>query len=199
LSGLALAVAAWRLGPLPLTLLPGAAVFLIGYSWTKRFTWLSHFVLGFTDALAPMGAWAAVRGSVFTAGDLPAWMLLGAVTVWIGGFDLIYACQDVAFDRAEGLRSIPARFGVGAALRLSTVCHVVTLALLLWAGALVGLGWPYWLGLLVVSGLLAYEHSLVHPDDLSRVNVAFFNVNGIISVTLLASVLAALYLSAGVS
>ncbi|MGD8967256.1 MAG: UbiA-like polyprenyltransferase [Anaerolineae bacterium] len=192
LSALILTAAAWRLGPLPLALLPGAALFLVGYSWTKRFTWLSHFMLGFTDGLAPMGAWAAVRGSLFTAGDLPAWLLLGAVTMWIGGFDLIYACQDVAFDRREGLHSIPARFGVAAGLRASIVCHVATTALLLWLGWWVGLGWPYWLGMLVVTGLLAYEHSLVRPDDLSRVNVAFFNINGYISVTLLASVLAAL-------
>jgi 4-hydroxybenzoate polyprenyltransferase len=192
LSALILTAAAWQLGPLPFALLPGAAVFLVGYSWTKRFTWLSHFVLGFTDGLAPMGAWAAVRGSLFTVGDLPAWLLLGAVTTWIGGFDLIYACQDVAFDRREGLHSIPARFGVAAGLRVSIACHVVTTALLLWLGTRVGLSWPYWLGMLVVTGLLAYEHSLVHPDDLSRVNVAFFNVNGYISVTLLVSVLAAL-------
>jgi 4-hydroxybenzoate polyprenyltransferase len=192
LSAVMLAVAAWRLGPLPLRLLPGAALFLVGYSWTKRFTWLSHFILGFTDGLAPMGAWAAVRGSLFTGGDLPAWFLLGAVTTWIAGFDLIYACQDVAFDSEEKLYSIPARFGVAAGLRLSILCHVVTTALLVWLGAWVGLGWPYWLGMLVASGLLVYEHSVVRPDDLSRVNVAFFNVNGYISVTLLASVLAAL-------
>jgi 4-hydroxybenzoate polyprenyltransferase len=191
-SSAILTMAAWQLGPLPLRLLPGAVLFLVGYSWTKRFTWLSHSVLGFTDGLAPMGAWAAVRGSLFTASDLPAWLLLGAVTMWIGGFDLIYACQDVNFDEREGLHSIPARFGIAAGLRLSTVCHGVTMALLSWLGAWVGLGWPYWLGMLVVTGLLAYEHSLVRPDDLSRVNVAFFNVNGYISVTLLVSVLAAL-------
>jgi len=196
LSALLLTVAAWRLGPLPLALLPGAAVFLVGYSWTKRFTWLSHFVLGFTDGLAPMGAWAAVRGSVLTAGDLPAWILLGAVIVWIGGFDLIYACQDVAFDRAEGLLSVPARFGVAVALRLSIACHAVTMAYLVGLGVLVGLAWPYWLGMLVVAGLLAHEHSLVRPDDLSRVDMAFFNVNGMISVTLLVSVLTALCLPA---
>jgi 4-hydroxybenzoate polyprenyltransferase len=193
LSALILTLAAWQLGPLPLRLLPGAILFLVGYSWTKRFTWLSHFILGFTDGLAPMGAWAAVRGSLFTAGDLPAWLLLGAVTTWIGGFDLIYACQDVRFDEREGLHSIPARFGVAAGLKLSVVSHGVTMALLSWLGAWVGLGWPYWVGMLVVAGLLGYEHSLVRPDDLSRVNVAFFNVNGYISVTLLVSVLAALW------
>lgn len=192
LSAVILTVAAWQLGPLPLALLPGAALFLVGYSWTKRFTWLSHFILGFTDGLAPMGAWAAVRGSLFTAEDLPVWLLLGAVTTWIGGFDLIYACQDVAFDQSEGLYSIPGRFGVAVALKLSGACHAVTTGLLLWLGAWVGLGWPYWLGMVAVAGLLAYEHSLVRSDDLSRVNVAFFNVNGYISVTLLVSVLVAL-------
>jgi 4-hydroxybenzoate polyprenyltransferase len=191
-SALVLTVAAWRLGPLPLTLLPGAALFLIGYSYTKRFTWLSHFILGFTDGLAPMGAWAAVRGSLFAPSDLPAWLLLGSVTTWIGGFDMIYACQDVGFDREAGLHSIPARFGVAAALRVSTVCHVVTVSLLIWLGAGMGLAWPYWLGIVVVAGLLTYEHLLVRPDDLSRIDVAFFNVNGYVAVTLFASVLAAL-------
>jgi 4-hydroxybenzoate polyprenyltransferase len=195
LSVLVLTAAAWRLGPLPLTLLPGAALFLIGYSFTKRITWLSHFILGFTDGLAPMGAWAAVRRSLLTPGDLPAWLLLGAVTTWIGGFDLIYACQDVDFDREIGLHSIPARFGVAAALRLSTLCHVVTILLLLWLGAQTGLGWPYWMGMLGVTGLLTYEHLLVRPGDLSGINVAFFNINGYVSVTLFASVLAALYLA----
>jgi 4-hydroxybenzoate polyprenyltransferase len=194
-SGLVLAVAAWRLGPLPLVLLPGAALFLVGYSFTKRFTWLSHFILGFTDGLAPMGAWAAVRGSLFSAGDLPAWILLGAVTTWIGGFDLIYACQDVDFDRRTGLHSIPARFGIAAALRLSSVAHLITVALLSWLGAYVGLTWPYWVGVLVAAGLLVYEHLLVRPDDLSRIDLAFFNINGYISVTLFVSVLAALWLS----
>lgn len=195
LSAVILTVAAWRLGPLPLALLPGAALFLIGYSFTKRITWMSHFILGFTDGLAPMGAWAAVRGSLFTPDDLPAWLLLGTVTTWIGGFDLIYACQDVNFDRKAGLHSIPAQYGVAAALRLSALCHVVTMALLVGVGTLVGLGWPYWLGILVAACLLAYEHALVRPDDLSRINVAFFNINGYISVILLVSVLAALYLS----
>jgi len=195
LSALILTAAAWRLGPLPLLLLPGAALFLIGYSFTKRITWLSHVILGFTDGMAPMGAWAAVRGSLFTASDLPAWLLLGTVTTWIGGFDLIYACQDVDFDREARLHSIPARFGVPAALRASAWSHVLTVVLLSWLGVWMELGWPYWLGILVVTGLLTYEHVLVRPGDLSRINVAFFNVNGYISITLFFSVLASLYLS----
>jgi len=193
-SLLVLTLAAWQLHPLTLALLPGALLFLAGYAYTKRFTWLSHFVLGFTDGLAPMGAWAAIRGSLFTAQDLPAWLLLAAVTVWIGGFDLIYACQDTEFDRAERLHSIPARFGNAAALRLAKVCHALTVALLAAVGAWMGLGALYWLALIVAAGLLIYEHSLVKPDDLSNVNLAFFNVNGYISVTLFTGALAGLYI-----
>jgi 4-hydroxybenzoate polyprenyltransferase len=190
-----LAFAAWQLGPLTFRLLPGAFLFLFGYSFTKRFTWLSHFFLGFTDGLAPMGAWAAVRGSLFTWQDLPAWILLGVVTLWIGGFDMIYACQDIDHDRQEGLQSVPARFGVPAALRTSAVCHAMTTLLLALLGFLTGLGWPYWLGLAAVAALLAYEHALVRPDDLSRIDVAFFNINSYISITLFASILISLYLA----
>ncbi len=195
IAGLVLGLAAWQLGPLPLTLLPGALLFLVGYAFTKRFTWLSHFILGFTDGLAPMGAWVAVRGSLFTADDAPAWLLLGVVTLWIGGFDLIYACQDVEADRAAELHAIPAQFGIPVALALSSLCHVVTITLLITLGQMLALGWPYWLALAVVAGLLIYEHSLVRPKDLSRVNVAFFNINSYISVTLFAGVLGALFLT----
>lgn len=191
-SGIVLSIAAWQLGPLPLLLLPGALLFLIGYAFAKRFTWLSHFILGFTDGLAPMGAWVAVRGSLFTADDIPAWLLLGTVTLWIGGFDIIYACQDVEADRAAGLHAIPARFGVPVALALSSLCHVVTITLLIVLGQTLVLGWPYWFALAVIAGLLIYEHSLVRPDDLSRINVAFFNINSTISVTLFSGVLGAL-------
>ena len=191
-AGLVLGIAAWQLGPLTLALLPGALLFLVGYAFTKRFTWLSHFILGFTDGLAPMGAWVAVRGSLFTADDLPAWLLLGSVTLWIGGFDIIYACQDVDFDRAEGLHAIPARFGVATALALSSLCHVMMMSLLVALGTALDFGWPYWLGLAVVAGLLVYEHTLIRPDDLSRIDVAFFNINSYISVMLFASVLGAI-------
>lgn len=194
LSAGVLVFAAARLGPLPLLLLPGALVFLLGYSYTKRFTWLSHFILGFTDGLAPMGAWVAVRGSLFAPADWPAWLLLAAVTLWIGGFDLIYACQDVEFDRTAGLHAIPARFGIAAALRLARLCHAAVVGLLALLGAGVGLAWPYWLAWAVIVGLLIYEHRLVRPDDLSRLNVAFFNVNGYISLTFFAGVLGALWM-----
>jgi 4-hydroxybenzoate polyprenyltransferase len=183
-----LAIAAWQLNELTLKLLPGAIILLMGYSYTKRFTWLSHWVLGATDGLAPAGAWVAVRAAV----DPPAWLLWLAVTFWIAGFDLIYACQDTEFDRGEGLRSVPACFGNAVALRLAQANHLLTVILLATAGDLMGLGWVYWLGLLAVAGLLIYEHSLVSPTNLTRVNLAFFNVNGYIAVTILAATLVAL-------
>jgi 4-hydroxybenzoate polyprenyltransferase len=188
-----LAFAAAMLNPLTLQLLPGAIVFLLGYAYAKRFTILSHFILGFTDGLAPIGAWAAVRASVFTAVDLPAWLLLFAVTFWIGGFDLIYACQDTEFDRAEKLHSMPARFGNAVALRLAQVSHVITIGLLGAVGVVMQLGGVYWIGLAIVTALLIYEHSLVKPNDLSKVNLAFFNVNGYISITIFVATLVALY------
>jgi 4-hydroxybenzoate polyprenyltransferase len=184
-----LTIAAWQLNDLTLKLLPGAIILLVGYSYTKRFTWLSHWVLGATDGLAPAGAWVAVRAAV----DPPAWLLWLAVTFWIAGFDLIYACQDTEFDRSEGLRSVPARFGNAVALRLAQVNHVLTVVLLAAVGGVMGLGWVYWLGLAVVAGLLVYEHSLVSPTDLSRVNLAFFNINGYIAVTIFAATLVSLY------
>jgi 4-hydroxybenzoate polyprenyltransferase len=196
-TGLSLAVlilAAWQLGPLPLKLLPGAVLFLIGYSFTKRFTVLSHFILGFTDGLAPVGAWVAVRGSLFTIEDAPAWVLLAIVTLWIGGFDLLYACQDTEFDREYNLHAIPARYGPAFALRLSVICHVLMMALLVLFGALMGWGWPYWLAMVIITGLLVWEHRLVHPDDLSHIDLAFFNINSYISLTLFAGVLGGIFL-----
>ncbi len=184
-----LALAAWQLNTLTLMLLPGAILLLVGYSYTKRFTWLSHWVLGATDGLAPAGAWVAVRAAV----DLPAWLLWLAVTFWIAGFDLIYACQDTDFDREEELYSVPARFGNAVALWLARVNHILTVLMLVAVGGVMGLGWIYWLGLSVVVGLLIYEHSLVSPTDLSRVNLAFFTLNGYIAVTIFVATLLALY------
>lgn len=181
-----LLVAAALLGPLALALAPVAVLFLVGYSFTKRFTVLAHWVLGFTDALAVGGGWIAVRGSFFTADDLPAWLLIGAVTFWIAGFDLIYACQDVEHDRREGLHAWPARYGVASALRLSRLNHAVFLGLLILAGLVLSLAWPYYAAALITALLLVYEHRLVSPDDLSRVNVAFFHMNSYIALTLLA-------------
>jgi 4-hydroxybenzoate polyprenyltransferase len=169
--------------------LPGAVIFLAGYSYTKRFTWLSHWVLGFTDGMAVAGAWAAVTSSL---GHPVPWLLWLAVTTWIAGFDLIYACQDTAFDRAEGLYSTPARFGNAVALRWARINHILTVFALAAAGWVLSLGWPFWIGLGVAAGLLWYENSLVKPDDLSRVNLAFFNVNGYISVLVLVAAWAGL-------
>ncbi len=193
IAGAALLFCAWQLGPLTLLLSPGAVLFLVGYSFTKRFTTLSHFILGFTDGLAPMGAWVAVRGSLFSPADLPAWLLLGIVTLWIGGFDLIYACQDIDFDREFRLHSIPARYGVKTALGLSMASHQVMLGLLAWLGVIMQLSWPFWVAFVVVGALLIWEHRLVHPDDLSNINLAFFNINSYISLTLFVGVLVALY------
>jgi 4-hydroxybenzoate polyprenyltransferase len=191
-SLIVLACAAWQLGPLTLKLLPGAIVFLLGYAYAKRFTWLSHFILGFTDGLAPMGAWAAVRGSLFAPGDLPAWLLLFTVTFWIGGFDVIYACQDTEFDRKENLHSIPAKWGNATALRVAQICHAITVGLLGAIGLVMNLGLVYGIGVIIVAALLLYEHSLVKPTDLSKVNIAFFNVNGYISITIFVATLLAL-------
>jgi 4-hydroxybenzoate polyprenyltransferase len=180
--------AAWMLNPLCLALAPLALLFLVGYSYTKRFTWTSHWILGFTDGIAVGGGWVAVTGAF----EAPALVLWFAVTVWIAGFDLIYACQDVDVDRAHGLHSVPARFGIATALRLARVNHALTAAALALAGWMTGLGAAYWMGWLAIAGLLAYEHSLVSADDLCRVNVAFFNVNGYIAVLALAAVAAGL-------
>jgi 4-hydroxybenzoate polyprenyltransferase len=176
---LVLLVAAWQLNSFVLALLPGALVLLVGYSYTKRFTWASHWVLGITDGMATAGAWAAVTASL--AHPAP-WLLWLTVTLWMAGFDIIYACQDVDFDRAEGLHSVPARFGIATALKMARANHVLTVLALAAAGWSLGLGWPFWIGVVAVAALLWYENSLVQPDDLSRVNVAFFNVNGYISV-----------------
>jgi 4-hydroxybenzoate polyprenyltransferase len=188
-SALVFFLAAWQLGPLCLALSPLALAFLVGYSYTKRFTWLSHWILGFTDGAAAAGAWIAVRGTM----EAPAWLLWLAVTVWIAGFDLLYACQDVEFDRREGLHSVPARFGIATALRAARASHVATALALAAAGWTLGLGVLYWVGWLVVVGLLVYEHSLVSATDLSRLDMAFFNVNGYISVITFVAAVAGLW------
>ena len=185
-AGALLLLSAYMLNPLCLALAPLAVLFLVGYSYTKRFTWLSHWILGFTDGIAAAGGWIAVRGAFAP----PVYVLWFALTVWIAGFDLIYACQDVEFDRGHRLHSVPARFGIPAALTTARACHVLTIAAFALLGWMMGLGWLYWLGVAVVAGLLVYEHSLVSPGDLSRLDVAFFNVNGYIAVILFLSVIA---------
>jgi 4-hydroxybenzoate polyprenyltransferase len=188
-GALLMLVAATMLNQLCLMLAPLALVFLIGYSYTKRFTWTSHWILGFTDGIAAAGGWIAVRGAF----EPPAYALWLALTVWIAGFDLIYACQDVEIDRAQRLHSFPARFGVAAALRMARLNHALTALALGGLGVLMGLGVFYWLGWLAIVGLLVYEHSLVRPGDLSKLDMAFFNINGYIAVIVLVAVVTGLW------
>lgn len=177
-----LLLAAWMLNPLCFYLSPVALFFLFLYSFCKRFTALAHVVLGICLAAAPIGAWIALRGDV-------SWQILAlglAVLFWVAGFDIFYALQDLEFDRAQGLHSIPARLGVERALWLVRAFHVVMVFLLLLLLIGTGLGWIYLVGVVIVAALLVYEHLLVKADDLSRLDAAFFNMNGYISVTIFA-------------
>src|SRR5688572_15078030 len=183
LASLVFLAGAWALNPLCLALAPLVLLVLLGYSAMKRVSAAAHLVLGLALGLAPLGAWVAVRGNL--AGDLaPPLLLALAVLTWVAGFDLIYACQDEAFDRARGLHSIPARLGVARALRLSSALHVVTMLTLLLFARAAGLGWVFALVLGVVAVLLVWQHRLVSPRDLSRVDVAFFTLNGWVSIGL---------------
>ncbi len=174
----------------PVILSGPVLLWLLGYSFAKRFTSLAHFWLGFALAMAPMAAWIALRADLAWP---PALLGLG-VLLWVAGFDIIYACQDAEFDRAEGLQSVPGRLGVRGALRLAAACHAGMVAALVGLGLAYPMGATYFAGVGVVAMLLAYEHSIVRPDDLTRVNVAFFQVNVAISAGLLAVGLADLLL-----
>jgi len=180
--------AAYRLNSLCLELSFPAIFVLIIYSYTKRFTWMSHFVLGAAIAAAPLGAWIAVRGTI----DKEILPLCIAVIFWLAGFDVLYSLQDAEFDNAYGLQSIPQKFGTKKALLLSKTCHAITWIALASLGETFHLGVIYWLGLFVIAALLVYEHSLVKEGDLSRLDMAFFNMNGYISVAVFAFTLAAL-------
>ena len=172
--------ASWSLSPLCLMLSPVALAVILGYSLAKRFTPLCHLILGFGIGIAPIGAWIAVRGDL-----MPVPLLLGAIVMlWIGGFDIIYALQDYDFDRANKVYSIPAKVGKAKALLISRLMHVIVIALLFTVGVLAHLGFVYFLGACVVTGLIIYEQSIVKPNDLSRVNMAFFTLNGWVSVLL---------------
>ncbi len=181
--------AAAQLNQLAFMLSPVAAVIVVGYSYTKRVTWLCHVALGVADGIAPSGGWIAVTGEL----SWTAVLLAAIVATWIGGFDLIYACQDVEFDRKEGLHSIAARFGAAASLRLAKVAHILTSAGLLALGPIAGLGPPYYVGWAIATGLLAYENLIVKPSDLSRLGVAFFNVNGYIAIVVFVFTMIGLY------
>jgi 4-hydroxybenzoate polyprenyltransferase len=176
-----LVVAAWQLNRLAFELSPVALAVLFFYSYTKRFTSLSHFVLGFCLGMSPAAAWIAIRGSL----DPRMLILCAAVTLWVGGFDVLYACQDIDFDKSAGLHSIPKKFGVAKSLAIARSMHILMVAMLGWLAWSFHLAWPAWAGIAVVAALLAYEHSLVKANDLSKINAAFFTVNGYISLLFL--------------
>ncbi|MBM2826838.1 MAG: 4-hydroxybenzoate polyprenyltransferase [Dehalococcoidia bacterium] len=172
---------AWQLNPLCVLLSPIALVVLTFYTYLKRVTWLYHYSIGLAGSGAPIGAWIGVRGEL-------SWepVILGvAVIFWWGGFDIIQDITGTEFDSSHGLHSVPVRFGPARALTISAISHGVTIVLFIWLGLLIGLKWPYWIGMLITAGLLVFEHSLVTPEDLSRTNLAFFYVNALISATFL--------------
>lgn len=172
-------LSAFMLNPLCFRLSGVALFFIVLYSFTKRFTWVSHFVLGITISAAPLGAWIAVTGGF----DLRILLLGLAVVFWLAGFDILYAFQDVEFDSKYGLYSMPVRWGIARALRVSRACHLLTWVLLLLTGISFGMRFPFYIGVAITGLLLLYEHSLVKPDDLQRLNKAFFDMNGYISIT----------------
>jgi 4-hydroxybenzoate polyprenyltransferase len=179
-SSVLLVLAAYMLNPLAFYLSPVALSIVFFYSYTKRFSYLSHLFLGLAISGAPLGAWIAVTGRL----DLPAIILGLAVVFWLMGFDTLYALQDVEFDRKAGLHSIPQRFGIRRSLWISRAAHMVTMASLFWLGSLLSLGWLYYTGIFISLILIIYEHALVKESDLSRLNYAFFNMNGYISMTI---------------
>ena len=182
--------AAWALNRLAFCLSPVALLILLGYSFVKRFLWATHLVLGLALGIAPVGAWIAVRGEF----GWPPIILGLAVTFWTAGFDVIYACQDYEFDVAKGVHSIPARFGIRWALVLSALFHVIAWLNMLAFGFLAAAGAPFLVGIVLVGVLLIYEHWIVRPSDLSRIGVAFFNVNGVVGFVLLACFLGDLWM-----
>ena len=189
----AFVVVAFALNPLCGALSPVALAMVLGYSYTKRFTWASHLVLGLALAIAPVGGWLAVAGRF----ALLPWLLAAAVLFWVAGFDTIYACQDEAFDRSRGLHSIPARFGIARALAIARGLHAASVLAMAAVGFAADLHPVYGVGLAVVAAVLVWEHRVVSASDLSRVGVAFLNANGVVSVLYLATLLTALWLGRG--
>jgi 4-hydroxybenzoate polyprenyltransferase len=178
-------VAVWQLDPIVRWLWPIPVIGFVVYPYLKRFTWLCHLWLGAVDGLAPMGAWVAITGKL----PWQSWVLGLAVATWVAGFDLFYSLFDVDIDRAQGLHSVATRFGVRGVFLGARILHVTTVACLCVVGAGLPVGVAYWLGVAVVAGLLAYEHLLLRPEDLSRLDMAFFTMNGVISVAFFAFVL----------
>lgn len=178
ISFIVLFFAAYQLNPLCVKLLPIAVIMLVLYSYTKRFTWGCHLFLGLTQGLAVLGGWVAVTGSF----SWTSIILYLTVALWTAGFDVIYACQDAEFDQEEGLHSIPSRFGIARALIIARFFHVFTAIGLVVLFFMADLGWFYLIGILIAYAILYYEHSIVKPHDLSRLNVAFFTMNGVLSV-----------------
>jgi 4-hydroxybenzoate polyprenyltransferase len=181
-SAALLVLAAYKLNSLAFALSPVALAVIMGYSYTKRFTSLSHLWLGLSLSIAPIGTWIAIRGQF----DLTPMLLGLAVLLWTAGFDIIYACQDLNFDHKYGLYSIPVRFGIRSALWLSSALHVMMIGVLIGVTLLTNLGVLYLIGGGVVTIILIYEHAIVKPNDLSRVNLAFFTLNGMVSLVLMA-------------
>ena len=175
-----LVVAAWQLNPLALILSPFALIIVLGYSFTKRFTALSHVFLGLALAVAPIGAAVAIEGRI----DPRMWLLAGAVLSWTAGFDVLYSLQDVEFDRGQGLHSIPSRLGAARAIAIARTLHAITVVLLVSFGVLYGFGIVYYAGVIGGVALLLWQHSIVSPGDLSRINAAFFTANGVLSIVL---------------
>ena len=195
ISLLVFVFSAYLLGPLPFALTPVAVFFLSFYHITKRFTYLSHFFLGITDGLAPAGGWVAIKGSFFSLVDLPAWLLIFIVTFWIAGFDILYQCQDVDFDRKEGLHTIPSIFGIEKALKAARLCHFITILGLIWLGVFLSFSIPYLISLVIIIWLLIKEHKLISPHDLSKLDMAFFNMNGYISIIIFFGIMISIFLN----
>ncbi|MBI2560682.1 MAG: UbiA family prenyltransferase [Planctomycetes bacterium] len=183
-------LSACALNRLSLILSPMALLIILGYSYTKRFTSLSHLVLGLALALAPIGAWVGIKGGV----SIPPFIIALAVMLWVTGFDIIYSCQDVEYDKSAGLYSLPKKVGMKSALILSFVSHVLAILALLSLMYFTDLYIIYFIGVCLVAGLLFYEHSLVKPDDLSKVNAAFFTVNGMVGLVFMCMSLVDIFL-----
>ena len=195
-SALLFVLAAYQLNWICFVLSPVALMIVFSYSLTKRFTWASHLVLGLALAVAPIGAWLAVMEMPIDLGELIVPFYLGlAVIFWLAGFDIIYALQDREFDRAHGLFSVPARFGVARSLQISTICHLFTVGFLAMVGISAGMGTIYWIGWLAVIAVLVWEHRIVSPNDLSRINRAFFDLNAYVSIAFFCATVADLFIA----